>query len=168
MPARLSWVSSNLKPSGSIKCNVVRVAAHSRATLPVFGGISGSTRTTCIENLPKHQPMRRSAHAGHTSISLGEHLTDLRGGKFPQPNLHQCPGNSAAHFVKKTVSLNHDRNQPSAFFDLASVDCAHRRFLLIAWICAKGLEIVFANEPWGSLAHGFDVQPARHVPRCPA
>ena len=46
-PARLSSRSSMRKPSGSTRCSAQPVAAHRRATLPVFGGISGSTSTTC-------------------------------------------------------------------------------------------------------------------------
>ena len=39
-------LSSKLNPRGSTKCNRAEVAIHKRPTLPVLGGISGSTRTT--------------------------------------------------------------------------------------------------------------------------
>ena len=48
MPARFKCASSSLKPNGSIRCKTDFVAAHNRATLPVFGGISGSTKTMFI------------------------------------------------------------------------------------------------------------------------
>src|ERR1043165_3168868 len=48
MPARLSCVSSSLKPRGSIRWRLILVAAQSRATLTVLGGISGSISTMCM------------------------------------------------------------------------------------------------------------------------
>jgi len=43
-PERFSVRSSILNPVAPIICRLVSVAAQSRAMLPVFGGISGSTR----------------------------------------------------------------------------------------------------------------------------
>src|SRR4029077_13490809 len=45
-PARFNCRSSIENPSGPTRCKVDRVARHNRPTFPVFGGISGSTRTT--------------------------------------------------------------------------------------------------------------------------
>src|SRR4029077_12539365 len=44
-PARFNCRSSIENPSGPTRCKVDRVARHNRPTFPVFGGISGSTRT---------------------------------------------------------------------------------------------------------------------------
>ena len=41
IPARRSWRSSSVKPSGSTRCRRAPVLAASRITLPVLGGISG-------------------------------------------------------------------------------------------------------------------------------
>src|SRR5476649_1015901 len=98
MPARFNCESSSLKPNGSMRCKTDFVAAHNRATLPVFGGISGSTRTIFIDfchrgtecrefiflfalclcvsvplrlikNFPQNQTVRRCRHAGHTPVA---------------------------------------------------------------------------------------------------
>src|SRR5205814_8467295 len=72
--ARLSCWSSSLKPNGSTRCSFVLVAAQRRATLPVFGGISGSTRTMCIKETPKTRvqtPNNARTHAGHGHRSIG-------------------------------------------------------------------------------------------------
>src|ERR1700678_4356480 len=63
MPARFSWASSSLKPNGSMRCNTDFVAAHKRATLPVFGGISGSTRTMFMQ---REFWMQDPASGGHS------------------------------------------------------------------------------------------------------
>src|ERR1043166_5951166 len=75
MPARLSCESSSAKPNGSIKCSVVRVAAQSRATLPVLGGISGSTRTMCMQveswtNESRESKRECVRHAGFAELLL--------------------------------------------------------------------------------------------------
>jgi hypothetical protein len=46
MPARRRAFSSNENPNGPTRCRRAPTAKQSLATLPVFGGISGSTRTT--------------------------------------------------------------------------------------------------------------------------
>src|SRR5207253_7093490 len=59
-PARLSCRSSSEKPSGLTSCTLDFVARQSRPTLPVFGGISGSTRTTLnIKLQPRITPISR-------------------------------------------------------------------------------------------------------------
>ena len=40
--------SESEKPSGSIRCRILPVAAQVRAILPVFWGISGAYKTTCM------------------------------------------------------------------------------------------------------------------------
>src|SRR5690242_3999616 len=115
MPARLSWVSFNSKPSGSIKCNWVCVAAHSLATLPVFGAISGSTRTTCIslfaiEHLPQDQATRGSAHSGDPTIFPGQQIAHCLGRELAEANLNQRSNNSTAHFVQEAVTFD-DKSQ---------------------------------------------------------
>src|SRR5437764_10981826 len=108
MPARLSWASFSSKPSGSIKCNRVCVAAHSLATLPVLGAISGSTRTTFIwfspiKHPPKDQAMRWSRHAGDTAIFPGQQVRHGLRREFAQANLHERADDSTAHLVKESV-----------------------------------------------------------------
>src|ERR1035437_8020179 len=101
MPARLSCVSSSLNPNGSTRCRVLLVAAHSLATFPVLGGISGSTRTTCIgfaiEHLPQYQSVRRRGHTGYASVLLLQHPPDFLGWKLALPHLHQRAYDPAAH-----------------------------------------------------------------------
>src|SRR5258708_15448537 len=109
MPARFNCASSSLKPNGSIKCKTDFVAAQRRATLPVFGGISGSTRTTFIKHLPQNQSMCRRSHARDTTIGFDQHGFDFFRGKFSQTNLHNCSHNAAAHFVKKSVAFDDER-----------------------------------------------------------
>src|SRR5690349_13282143 len=85
MPARLSCVLVRANPSGSIRCSEVRVAAHNRATLPVLGGISGSTKTICIARSISHAvvqgPGIRRFHSGSPRLLRG---TCSRVKHFPQ------------------------------------------------------------------------------------
>src|ERR1700733_6082321 len=110
MPARFSCESSSLKPNGSIKCKTDFVAAHSRATLPVFGGISGSTKTMfigflpqrhrvaekyflfllcvsaslwLIKNFPQNQPMRWRSHARHATVTAVQNVFHFCQRNFP-------------------------------------------------------------------------------------
>jgi hypothetical protein len=55
-------LSSIENPSGSIRCSVQPVLAASRITLPVLGGISGSTRT--MWNMRGLSPVTGFAGAG--------------------------------------------------------------------------------------------------------
>src|SRR6266481_9747437 len=131
MPARWSWRSSSLKPNGSIKCSFVLVAAQSRAMFPVFGGISGSTRTMCmsefapwpadfvlIEDLPQYQAMRRCGHAAQPPVFAGQHILDVVGAELLLPHLHQRPHDTPAHLVKKTIAFQDERQQRPAALDL--------------------------------------------------
>src|SRR5215831_10496676 len=43
------------KPSGSIRWSGVPVATQRRPIEPVFGGISGATRTTCTRSAERHE-----------------------------------------------------------------------------------------------------------------
>src|SRR5277367_1254024 len=97
MPARFNCESSSLKPSGSTKCKTDFVAAHNRATLPVFGGISGSTRTMFIKYLPQNQPVRRCRHARDTSVTARQNIFDFRQWNFPLTDLNQSSHNAATH-----------------------------------------------------------------------
>src|SRR5713226_2366728 len=118
MPARLSCRSSSLKPNGSIKCSFVLVAAQSRAMFPVFGGISGSTRTMCIgefvpwpvdfgliEDLAQDQAMRRCGHAGQPTVFAGQHILDILGAELTLPHLRQRPHYAPAHLVEKSIAF---------------------------------------------------------------
>src|SRR5664280_2228017 len=158
MPARLSCVSSSLKPKGSTRCSTVFVAAHSRATLPVFGGISGSTKTMFIDffrssrgneahssffsrslltsaatrsgikNFLEHQAVRRGGHAGHAPVFFGQHPPDFIRREFAQPDLHQRADNTPAHFVEKSVAFDDEGQLRAALFDVATRELAHGGF----------------------------------------
>src|SRR5258708_1655092 len=110
MPARLSWVSSSRKPSGSIRCSWVCVAAHNRATLPVFGGISGSTRTMCmgppIKHFPQDQPVCGSRHASHAPILLCQHFRNFLRLELAQSDLDERAHDSTTHFVKEPLPFD--------------------------------------------------------------
>src|ERR1035437_2356252 len=147
MPARLSSASSSLKPNGSTRCSVVLVAAHSRATFPVFGGISGSTRTMCIspfgfwisdfgfvKDLPQHQSVCRRGHARCATIAFGEHPLDFVRWKFTQARLHQRPDDAATHLVEEAVAFDREREQRAAFPDGAARQRAHGGLLGVAGI----------------------------------
>src|SRR5487761_2131994 len=126
MPARLSVASSSWKPNGSMRCSVVWVAAHKRATLPVLGGISGSSRTTCmtvgrgkkrsnvggparlfasrtsptglpVEDFPEHQSVGRRRHPRDPPVLGGQHPLEVGGGELAAPKLHQRAGDAPAH-----------------------------------------------------------------------
>src|SRR5438128_463157 len=125
MPARLSSRSSSRKPNGSMRCSVVWVAAQRRATFPVFGGISGSTRTTCINCTIRRQ-----------SLSLGN-------GVNPKPTL--AVAGRADHLESYTIAW---LQQGAADFDLQEavavfgVVLDHRVAGLHAAICALPRVIV--------------------------
>jgi hypothetical protein len=72
---------------------VARVAAQRRATLPVLGGISGSTKTifTSIKNLPQHQAVRGGGHAGGAAVLFVKYLFDRSGAIFPCPTCTSVP-----------------------------------------------------------------------------
>src|SRR5688572_23205047 len=119
MPARFSSLSSNLNPNGSIRCSSVFVAAHNRATFPVFGGISGSTSTTRIKHFPQHQAVRGSGHASGTAIARGQHRFNVAFRKLSAPKLHQRAHNASAHLVEKTVTLDEERDHRTALANVA-------------------------------------------------
>src|SRR5882672_2649181 len=179
MPARLSSASSSLKPSGSIKWSVVLVAAHNRATFPVFGGISGSTRTMCmagsdfgprssgsrlIEHFAEHQAVRRRGHSRHLAIFFGEHPFDFVRRKLSQANLHECPNDPAAHLVEEAVALDDERQQRAATLYLDSRQSADGGLSFVAGSGGKGAEIVLAYKQSRRDSHRAQVERTRHVP----
>src|SRR3984957_9201637 len=105
MPARFSCESSSLNPNGSIKCKTDFVAAHNRATLPVFGGISGSTRTTFIKYFPQNQSVRWRSHARHATITAGQNVFHFCQWNFSLTNLHQRSHDATAHLVEKPIAF---------------------------------------------------------------
>src|SRR5881409_186324 len=117
MPERLSCASSSLKPSGSIRCNCVCVAAQRRAMFPVFGGISGSTSTMCmrffsvVKYFPEHQAMGGRGHSGGAAISGMEHRFKIGHGELRETNLHQRAHNSPAHFIEEAIAFDDEREQ---------------------------------------------------------
>src|SRR5665213_348042 len=171
MPARLSCASSSLKPSGSIKCKTDFVAAHNRATLPVFGGISGSSKTMficflpqrhrvaenlfsfslwvsvplrLIKNFPKHKAMCGRSHARHTPVFARQNIRHMRQRNFPLPDLHQSSHDAPAHLVKKSVALNDKCDLRAGFFDVTAHHRADIRFHFITARGGEGFEIVLA------------------------
>src|SRR5579862_5676731 len=60
------------KPSGSMRCSAHPVAAHKRATLPVLGGISGSTSARC-----KGAPRTSSSVATRSCGCLAKYIGEL-------------------------------------------------------------------------------------------
>src|SRR5882762_9264443 len=93
MPARLSCLSSSLNPNGSIKWRRVLVAAQRRATFPVLGGISGSTRTMCIikksKELAPEFKTKTSCLSGHRIYILDTKLDGDGRSKRPVHALNQ-------------------------------------------------------------------------------
>src|SRR5713226_4030016 len=155
MPARLSCRSSSLKPNGSIKCSFVLVAAQSRAMFPVFGGISGSTRTMCmsefapwpadfglIEDLPQYQAMRRCGHAGEPPVVAGQHILYGLGAELPLPHLRQRPHDAPAHLVKKSIAFQDESQQRPAALDLTPGQRPDRRCHRVVACSGKRFQVV--------------------------
>src|SRR3990172_296156 len=59
-----------VKPSGSIRWSVVPVARQSRPIEPVFCGISGATRTTCIGAGPRSGERHAAASDREDDLTL--------------------------------------------------------------------------------------------------
>jgi hypothetical protein len=73
-PARRNSRSSSEKPSGFTRCKLDPVPRQSRPTLPVFGGISGSTRTT-LNTIFNHGERVVRCHSERSEESLIIFLT---------------------------------------------------------------------------------------------
>src|SRR4030095_16711780 len=152
-PARLSCRSSSLKPNGSIRCKVVPVAAHKRATFPAFGGISGSTRTTVtallsfsLIPLPQHQAAGRCGHAGQAAIAASQNFRNLARANLAFADLHQRSHQPAAHLIKKAIAFDNEGQQWSGLFHLATPDGAHGRFRVVVRIRAEGAKVMSSHK----------------------
>src|SRR3954470_7792393 len=68
------------KPSGLTRCSVEPVARQSRPMLPVFGGISGSTRTTLnmVDRALRRASLTLSPPLSHHSRSSAERSIHLQ------------------------------------------------------------------------------------------
>src|SRR5262245_8702466 len=100
MPARLSCLSSNWNPKGSTRCSSVLVAAHNRATLPVLGGISGSTRTMrmgFVKYFPQHESMGRGGHPCGTAVAGSKHFRNIILGEFTASKLDKRADDATTH-----------------------------------------------------------------------
>ena len=64
--------------------------------------------------------MRGRRHACSAPILVRQHLAYAAGGKLSQTDLDEGADDAAAHFVKKTVAFNNQREETSATPDLAT------------------------------------------------
>ncbi len=172
MPARFNCESSSLKPNGSIRCKTDFVAAHKRATLPVFGGIPAQLKqhsfglTTkaqsnekkkfrlpwflCfllfIKYCPQHQSMRGRGHTGHAPVAAGQNVFYFRQRNFPLPNLHQGSHDAPTHFVEKAVAFDDERQLRAGLFDVATRQRPHIGFHFVIARAGERLKIVPAQN----------------------
>src|SRR5207248_83647 len=87
---------SRRNPSRPIRCSRVPVAAHSRATFPVFGGISGSHSATCSTRLlrfcgpdvlyrvGRHRSVKMTGPGGERAFRSGVHRLTIGCGGVPR------------------------------------------------------------------------------------
>src|SRR5438270_7339710 len=183
MPARLSSLSSSVKPTGSLKCNVVRVAAQSRATLPVLGGISGSSRTTCmvrifgpssvalrrflllsIKDFPEHQAMGGRGHPASAAVASCQHQFRFFERELSTAGLDKRAHNPPTHLIKESIGFDDEREEPSAPFNVAASQGANGGLHFVVPRSGKRFEIMLANEKVRRSSHDPEIQLVRNLP----
>ena len=108
--------------------------------------------------------MGRRGHAGHPPVLPGKHPPDFAGRKLAQTDLHQRADNAPAHFVKKTVALDDERQLPARFFEVAPREPPRRGFHFVISIGGERFEIMPADKQRRGGAHGLQIERARDEP----
>src|SRR6516164_6818082 len=169
MPARLSCASSSLNPKGSMRCKLVQVAAHKRATLPVLGAISGSRRTMCmlrflVEYLPQNQAMCRGSHSCQLAVFFCQQFAHGFRRVLSKAYLNKCSNNSSTHLVEKPIAFDDEGQQWAGFPDITAPQCSYMRAFLVTRVGGKTPEIMLANKARGGAPHSIQLQQTRDVP----
>ena len=126
--------------------------------------LNTSSFVLTVRNPPQHEAVRWRSHPREAAIFPGKHSLELVGLEFSEPDLHEGPGDAAAHFVEKTVPLDNESDERSFLFYFTSKEGSHGGGTGVAGIGSKGAEIMFAEEMNCSLGHELAVQRTRHMP----
>ena len=113
--------------------------------------------------------MRRGRHPGHAPVLACQDVFDFARRDFSLPNLHQRARDAPAHLVKKAISLDDERHQRAAPFDVATAPpCAPWIPPRNCGVAAKDLKSCVPGKILRRRAHRRQIQRTRHLPGLPA